>query len=639
MLSSILSGTTCAACQNCCIFEEQSAWELPTFSAAAVRRLQSDPRWKIREENGRYRITLPYDSTHTAQRCPFLDPASGCTLPPEEKPFACSLWPVRVMRSADNQTALTLYHGCPGVTDEKLPALHALLNSGLRKRIMQEAERDPSLILPYHPNYIYLDQPKEVCKTMNRSPKPEAVFRYFTELSAIPHGSGNTAGIRKWALETAKRLSLDAHADETGNVIIRKPASAGYESHQTVIIQGHLDMVCAKLPDCTKNMESEGVTLVWQDDFLSADGTTLGGDDGIAVAYAFALLESDRIPHPPLTVVLTVDEETGMDGATGLSPDELDGTYLLNIDSEEEGIFTVGCAGGVRSHLRFPVQTETASGMCIKLSLSGLTGGHSGAEIHKPLLNANMTMLRLLRAVPVPFRLSTWEGGVRDNVIPTECEATLLCSSDDADALTGAVQRELEQIRTKYPAEQTLVLRLTQTAANTAALTADSTADLLLHLAKLPNGVQEMNETLHMPETSLNIGIMKLDADAMQVDALIRSGINEKKAQLARRLADIAAQAGGSSAESGNYPAWEYRPGTALESVAAQVFRGQYGKEPVIQTIHAGLECGILAAKAPQLQCISIGPDLFDIHTPRERLSISSAKRVWDFLCALLKAL
>ena len=177
MLSSILSGTTCAACQNCCIFEEQSAWELPTFSAAAVRRLQGDPRWKIREENGRYRITLPYDSTHTAQRCPFLDPASGCTLPPEEKPFACSLWPVRVMRSADNQTALTLYHGCPGVTDEKLPALHALLNSGLRERIMQEAERDPSLILPYHPNYIYLDQPKEVCKTMNRSPKPEAVFR------------------------------------------------------------------------------------------------------------------------------------------------------------------------------------------------------------------------------------------------------------------------------------------------------------------------------------------------------------------------------------------------------------------------------------------------------------------------------
>lgn len=631
MLKTILSPETCAVCRNCCIFEEQSAWELPSFAAASAERLADRPQYRTRQENGRIRVTLPYDDTHTAQPCPFLDQASGCTLPPAEKPFACSVWPLRLMKKPDGSAAIALYQGCPGVPDIGDPAWSRLLDGGLRARIFAEAERDPSLILPYHPNYRFLEQEEH---TMPDFPQPQAVYRYFTELAAIPHGSGNTAGIRKWALDTAAKMGLSAHADETGNVIIRKDGSAGYEDHPRVILQGHLDMVCAQLPDCKKDMTQEGLDLVWTADSLSADGTTLGGDDGIAVAYAFAVLESDSIPHPPLTVILTVDEETGMDGATGLSPEELDGVSLINIDSEEEGVFTVGCAGGVRSHLRFPVRMQAVSGEKLTVTLTGLTGGHSGAEIHKPLLNANTAMTVLLSGIKVPYCLAELAGGVRDNVIPTECCAVLY--TDDAGAVRQQISGAFEKLKAAYPGEAGICLNITAEQGSGQALSDADTRELLKTLNLLPNGVQEMNTVLNMPETSLNLGIFELRADAMLVDALIRSGVNAKKEQLAGKLRQIAAGSGGSASESGNYPAWEYRPGTALEQTAVRVFKAQYGKEPQVVTIHAGLECGILSDKAPQLACISVGPDIFDIHTPREKLSIPSVQRTWDFLCALL---
>lgn len=476
---------------------------------------------------------------------------------------------------------------------------------------------------------------------MLQYPQPEAVFRYFSELSAIPHGSGNTGHIQKWILDTAKRLSCKAAADSIGNVIIRKPASAGYENHPGVIIQGHMDMVCAKLPECTKNMDTDGLELIWSDDFLSADGTTLGGDDGIAIAYALALLESDTLPHPPLTVVITVDEETGMDGATALSPDALNGTYLINIDSEEEGIFTVGCAGGVRTHLQYPVQRQKADGCFMRIAVSGLIGGHSGAEIHKPLLNANVVMIKLLRSVKESFCLAAWNGGIRDNVIPTDCTVTIRCAAENAAAIAQSIRSEEQQIRLAYPNEtafQTDIATL-PTHQFDSVLTEASTRTLLHELHKLPNGVQTMNNILHMPETSLNLGIFSLQEKTMYVDALLRSCVNTQKDALAHKLHRLAESAGGTASDSGSYPAWEYVPDTALEHIAADVFQTMFGKKPVIQTIHAGLECGILSDKAPQLQCISIGPDLFDIHTPRERLSIASAERTWHFLLALLKAL
>ena len=634
MLKSILSPETCAVCRNCCVFEEQSAWELPPFSQKSAMRLAERPEYRIHAENGRVRITLPYDETHAAQPCPFLDPASGCTLPADEKPFACSVWPIRLMCKPGGSAVLALYQGCPGVPEITDPAWKELLDGGLRARIFEAAERDPSLILPYHPNYRFFDA--EV-QNMQTFPQPQAVYRYFTALAAIPHGSGNTAKIRQWALDTAAKLGLSAHADETGNVIIRKDASAGYEDHPRVILQGHMDMVCAQVPDCKKDMTTEGLDLVWDADYLSAAGTTLGGDDGIAVAYAFALLESDVIPHPPLTVILTVDEETGMDGATALAPEELDGASLINLDSEEEGVFTVGCAGGVRSHLRFPVTMQPVSGTKLTVTLSGLTGGHSGSEIHKPLMNANTAMVFMLMRMNTPYCLAALSGGVRDNVIPTECSAVLY--TDDSAAVRAHFADRLNDLKVNYPGETGIQLDISAEQGSGEALSEADTQKLLQTLNQLPNGVQEMNAVLHMPETSLNLGIFDLRDGCMQVDALIRSGVNAKKEQLAARLRELAETSGGTASESGNYPAWEYRPGTALEQTAVRVFRAQYGKEPQVVTIHAGLECGILSDKAPKLACISIGPDILDIHTPRERLSLASVQRTWAFLLALLAEL
>lgn len=470
-------------------------------------------------------------------------------------------------------------------------------------------------------------------------PYPESVYKYFDAFARIPHGSGNTEGIRQWALDTAARLGIEAYADEASNVILKKPASAGYENHPRVILQGHLDMVCAQLPDCEKDMASEGLDLIWDGDFLSAEGTTLGGDDGIAIAYAFAVLESDTIAHPPLTVILTVDEETGMDGATALSPAALDGKYLLNLDSEDEGIFTVGCAGGVRSHLLFPVQMTEQTGTRITFRLSGLTGGHSGSEIHRNLLNANTAMVSLLRSFEAEIMLTEFSGGVRDNVIPTECTASFLCSGAEVNYLVNAAEQYRDSLRAKHPDEH-ISLEISMAINRTLpALSVQDTIMLLYRLSCLPNGVQAMNPRLNMPQTSLNLGIFKLNPACMYVDALIRSSVDAEKRALADKMRSLAEEAGGMVTESGEYPAWEYVPDTELEQIAVRVFTEQYGKLPVIRTIHAGLECGILAAKAPALQCLSIGPDIFDIHTPRERLPYQSAARTWDFLLRLLAAL
>ena len=471
-------------------------------------------------------------------------------------------------------------------------------------------------------------------------PQPEPVFRYFSAVSAIPRGSGNTAGIQEWCLDTAAKLGITAYADNSGNVILKKSAAPGYESHTPVILQGHLDMVCAKLPDCPVCMDTEPPKLIWGEEYISADGTTLGGDDGIAVAYAFALLEQDDIPHPQLTIILTNDEETGMDGASGLSPDELTGKMLINLDSENEGVMTVGCAGGVRVHLTVPFPSGAVSGTLLTLKLHGLTGGHSGTEIHKRLLNANIVMRDLLTAIRSPFRIAEWNGGMRDNVIPTDCTASLFCGRADKDDICRSVLSELSRLLTDYPAESDAKLEIrSQDDASGTGLTAQAAASFLRFMQKLPNGVTAMNSSLNMPETSLNIGIASLRSGTAQVDALIRSSINSEKDALTKRLIRIAESSGGTAELSGSYPAWEYRPDTELEQTAVRVFKKLYGTEPKTEIIHAGLECGILCAKKPGLQCISIGPDLFDVHTPRERLSIASAARTWEYLLALLSAL
>ena len=471
-------------------------------------------------------------------------------------------------------------------------------------------------------------------------PAPQQVFRYFAKIAAIPHGSGNTAAVRAWCLAEAERLGISAKADAAGNVILRTDGTCGMENRPRVILQGHLDMVCAKLPSCGKNMETDGLTLIWSGDTLTADGTTLGADDGIAVAYAFALLADRSIPHPPLTVLLTADEETGMEGAAGLDPAELDGSCLINLDSEDEGIFTVGCAGGVRVHMCLPAVCSPCSGTRLSLRISGLTGGHSGSEIHKKRLNANTAMLHLLDEVPVPFSLAAFSGGVRDNVIPTECEAEILCDPCDADAAITAVRAAFSALSAVYGEDPAASLALGILPADSAdAVPAEQTAALLRALLRLPNGIQHTDPFLGLPVTSLNLGIMAMQDGGFHTEALVRSGINAEWIALRDALIAQTAENGGSAYAAAEYPAWESCADSALVHTAAGVFRRLYGCAPKIETIHAGVECGLFCGKKPGLSCISFGPDIADVHTPRETLSIPSAARTWDFLLALLAAL
>lgn len=473
----------------------------------------------------------------------------------------------------------------------------------------------------------------------NSYPMPCAVFRQFEAIAAIPHGSGNTAEMSRYCVDFAKKHNLDVISDAAGNVRICKPATAGYENRPTVMLQGHLDMVCAQEETCGKNMEKDALTLKYGDEYLEADGTTLGGDDGIAVAYVLALLASDSIPHPCLNVILTVDEEIGMLGAASLSPAWLEGDYLLNIDSEEEGVFTVGCAGGVRVHLHMNAETTKISENLLVVTLSGLCGGHSGTEIHRPLLNANIAMRRMLSGIE-NIRICEWNGGILDNIIPTSATASILCDAADVDAISKQIRDICEQIKAEYPEENGIVLQISQKQMqNAQAATVSETSKILAFLNEIPNGVMQTDETLHMPKTSLNLGILTFSDGVLHLDTLVRSTSNAEKNALAKKLHDIAAEYGGAFHDEGDYPAWEYVPDTALEATAVRCYQKLYGEKPLVQTIHAGLECGVIASKTNRLQCISFGPDILDIHTPRERLSIASAARTWSLLLELLKNL
>lgn len=469
--------------------------------------------------------------------------------------------------------------------------------------------------------------------------EPKGVFRYFEELCAIPHGSGNTKAISDWCVDFAKARGLEVYQDAMHNVIIVKEASAGYEDAEPMIIQGHLDMVCEKTSGCVKDMEQEGLDLAIEGDFIRAVDTTLGGDDGIAVAMALAILDDDAIPHPRVEVLLTTEEEIGMLGATALNTTPLKGRQMLNLDSEAEGVFTVSCAGGSRVTCRLPVTREAYAGTVLQIRISGLQGGHSGVEIHKGLANANMLLGKLLgeAAIAAQVRLVQAAGGLKDNAIPVAAEAVLVTS--DAQAVTAAMKAMAEELQAAYrETDRGLCVEIHETDAPAHPLNDDSTQRVLRLLTCLPNGVQEMSQDIEgLVQTSLNLGIMETKEAALRMVFCVRSSASAGKITLHNQLRTLTEQLGGTTEVSGDYPAWEYRRESPLRQRMTEVFREQYGREPVIEAIHAGLECGILCGQLPGLDCVSIGPDLLEIHTPRERMSISSVQRVWAFVLEVLK--
>lgn len=462
---------------------------------------------------------------------------------------------------------------------------------------------------------------------------PQKVFAIFEELCAIPHGSGNMKAIADYCVDFAKRVGLSCSRDSLHNVIIKKPASAGYEDHPTVILQGHLDMVCEKDADCDIDFLTDSLSLSTDGEWVWAEGTTLGGDDGIAVAMTLAILSDDTLPHPPIEALFTVDEETGMYGAEGLDPSALQGRILINIDSEEEGVLTAGCAGGARAEISLPLDREPLDKPCVTVAVEGLRGGHSGAEIDKGRLNADKVLCGLLNRLS-GLRIVDLHGGLKDNAIPAAAECTLYCEGD----LDREISQYIESV--SVDTDPDLAITLCDAGIFKTALSAESSKKAAELIDALPNGIIAMSEDIKgLPETSLNLGILYIKDDVVSASFAVRSSKNAEKLALLDRLCEIAKQFGADFSTHGHYPAWEFSKESRLRDTMAEVFEKTYGHAPIISVIHAGLECGLLSDKLPGLDAVSFGPDMQDIHTPRERLSVASTERTFRYLCEILKNL
>ena len=472
--------------------------------------------------------------------------------------------------------------------------------------------------------------------------KPERVFYYFEQICAIPHGSGNTKQISDYLAAFAREQGLRFIQDELNNVIIFADGTAGLEDRPPVILQGHMDMVCQKDADCAIDLDTQGLDVTHDDTCVFAKGTTLGGDDGIALAYALAILEDKSIPHPPLEVVFTVDEETGMEGATGVELSGLKGRRLINIDSEEEGVFTVACAGGARATITMPVQRRAVYGPCVRLVVEGLQGGHSGVEIHKNRGNATKIMGQFLSRIQemMPLCITKLSGGNQDNAIPRSCEVTLVAMGSHIERINDVAAKLQEEVRQQYDEPEAKVYGDDVDAFGGNALSTQLSAKLIALLCSVPNGVQSWSKDIPgLVQTSLNLGVTNLEKEALKLTFAVRSSVNQEKVDLLNQLRKLAQMQECEYSETGNYPAWEYVKDSQLRDTMVRVYTEMFNKEPEVVAIHAGLECGILSEKLPGLECVSIGPQMHDIHTSRERLEIDSTQRTWNFLLETLKSL
>ena len=471
--------------------------------------------------------------------------------------------------------------------------------------------------------------------------EPANVFGYFEEICSMPHGSGNTKIISDYLVKFAQEQGLEYIQDELNDVIIFVPGTCGMEDHAPVIIQGHMDMVCEKDADCPIDMDTQGLDIAHDGEYVYAKGTTLGGDDGVAVAFAMALAADKSIPHPPLELVITVDEETGMFGAAGIDLSMLKGRMLLNIDSEDEGIFTVSCAGGARSTIHLPLQRKPVYGPAIRLVVDGLQGGHSGVEIHKNRANASKVMGQLLQRIQekMPLCLVSFAGGSKDNAIPRSCEVTAVALGLELESINDIAAQLQEEIRTNFAEPEAVVEAFNAEALGGHGLSAEDTAKVIALLNEVPNGIQAMSQKIEgLVQTSLNLGVAKMDEE-LSLTFSVRSSVNQEKQALLTLLRTIAENYGGSYSQVGEYPAWEYKEESVLRDTMVRVFTQMYDKAPEVVAIHAGLECGLLGEKLPGLDAVSIGPEMHDIHTSRERLGIASTKRTWEFVLEVLKAL
>ncbi len=495
---------------------------------------------------------------------------------------------------------------------------------------------------------------------------PARVFHYFEEICGIPHGSDNISPISDYLVRFAKEQGLWYVQEPCGNVIMRKPATAGYEDVPGIILQGHMDMVAVQDADCTIDMMTQGLSLYVESGLIGAKGTSLGGDDGIALAYAMAILEANDISHPAIEFVATINEETGMDGAQALDASVLSNRRLLNIDSEEEGTLLVGCAGGLTARILLPKKTISTQGTKLRLTVSGLQGGHSGTEIHKNRANAILLLAQVVYSLVEEHNVAIVSifGGTKDNVIPSEATA-ILCATDGLEeTITASVKRQEALLHAAYVTKEPgLALTLVREGGLVSeqnedevqevsaemvhafgdeqmqVFSAETTQALLRLLTVLPFGVAAMSADLPgLVETSNNIGILAEEDENLVVATSIRSLIASEKELLFRKIRDIGVLCGATVRRNSEYPGWQYRNDSPLRDICVACYKEQYGEEPIVQTIHAGLECGLLIEKMPDLDAVSLGPNIYDIHTTKERLDIASTERTWKLLLSILAA-
>ena len=474
--------------------------------------------------------------------------------------------------------------------------------------------------------------------------KPELVWKYFAEISRIPRGSKNEAAASKYVLDTAKKLGLQAKADQFGNVVVRKQASANRGKVRSIALQGHLDMVCEKNKDTVHDFQKDPIEIIRKGNVLMANGTTLGADNGIAVAASLALMEDRSIEHGPLELLFTVDEETGLTGASNLSADFLESRALLNLDSEEEGALYVGCSGGKDTIGTWKVRSKEAAGpmTAVQIRVSGLKGGHSGLDIDKGRGNAIKIMNRALLALDrIGARLAFLDGGNKHNAIPRECEAVLLVPSkrlEDAGKIVGelsaTVQAELASVEPDLSVSTTKL----NSRKKWKVMRKGEQQKIMKTISALPHGVIKMSADIPgLVETSTNVAVVKTIKDTIRIATSQRSSVASEISDISQSVSFTFELGGATVQHTDAYPGWKPDLDSPILGIAKSAFRALYGKDPEVKAIHAGLECGIIGERVPGMDMVSFGPTLEGVHSPDEKIYIDTVERFWNFLLEILK--
>ncbi|MBB6214201.1 dipeptidase D [Anaerosolibacter carboniphilus] len=477
-----------------------------------------------------------------------------------------------------------------------------------------------------------------------RNLKPQRVFEHFEALTRIPRESGNEKAVSDYLAKFAKDNHLDVIQDEAMNVIIKKSGSSGYEKSPVVILQGHMDMVCVKRDDLAFDFEKDPIPLVVEGDFIRTKGTTLGADNGIAVAMAMSILEDQTLEHPPLVALFTSAEETGMDGVVGLKSENISGDILINIDSEEEGTLLSSCAGGVNNIVTYTIgNCESKKNHGMQVIVQGLLGGHSGMEINKNRGNAIKILGRVLREMDekLDYELAFISGGEKMNAIAKRAEAWIRIDKADAEQFQNIIEELNEIFKNEFIlSDPSIEIVIKQGDVSQVVYDKKTKKDLIRILRLMPYGVQTMSSSIKgLVESSTNIGVLEIVEDKVKFTSSVRSSVRTLKHEINDRIKAICELTGAEMSLVADYPEWEYKVESKIRDLMIDVYREMFGKELKVDAIHAGLECGFLKEKIGDIDMISLGPNLYDVHTPNEHLSISSTERVYHFLCEVLKQL